>query len=338
MFLSLPRCSSGAIIFRRVRPQQIAPAARCHSTSSSPSVTLSDRQVARTLRPAFWRALDLEREDVMPLCGDRFASSLVDRLLPEAEREALERLSKEDVVEADIAGFHGAFLDRMMLDAVGRRLRQVVLIGAGMDTRAMRLDVPPQLKMVEVDEMAVQTAKKEVLQSVGASARCSLRSVEATEDFELQGVLPVLQLSKIIDARKPTMFLVDGYLAAGWAEEGCASSTFASLASLAGSGSRIVVQVRPTSATEAPSVATEYGEYACDSSVTVRDALLEAGWQRTDIVGAKALGRVFMRPTPPDGAGVLVVAEVGEASRPGRAPAERPKTAGGTGGPREAII
>eukprot|EP00971_Amphidinium_carterae_P104447 2068290-Amphidinium_carterae.1 len=59
-----------------------------------------------------------------------------------------------EVVESS----HTAFVDRLVatllyalvMDAVGRRIRQIVSFGAGFDCRPYRLDVPPQLKIVEV--------------------------------------------------------------------------------------------------------------------------------------------------------------------------------------------
>ena len=58
------------------------------------------------------------------------------------------------------------FIDDAILAAVAGGVRQVVLLGAGLDTRAYRLDVPPELRWFEVDRPEVFAAKDRVLGSV----------------------------------------------------------------------------------------------------------------------------------------------------------------------------
>ncbi|HEY2427576.1 MAG TPA: SAM-dependent methyltransferase, partial [Acidimicrobiales bacterium] len=43
------------------------------------------------------------------------------------------------------------FLDELVLDATSGKCRQVVLLGAGLDTRAFRLDWPAGVRVFEVD-------------------------------------------------------------------------------------------------------------------------------------------------------------------------------------------
>eukprot|EP00747_Dinoflagellata_sp_TGD_P046915 gnl/TRDRNA2_/TRDRNA2_144704_c1_seq1.p2 gnl/TRDRNA2_/TRDRNA2_144704_c1~~gnl/TRDRNA2_/TRDRNA2_144704_c1_seq1.p2 ORF type:complete len:232 (+),score=51.10 gnl/TRDRNA2_/TRDRNA2_144704_c1_seq1:42-698(+) len=218
----------------------------------------------------------------------------------------------------------------MLLDAVGRRFRQVVLVGSGMDTRAYRLDLPPQLKIVEIDEPEVHAAKEAVLAEAGLSARCQLRRISAPSGtFASAADLPCEALAEVLDVRKPSLFvLLDGVLGSWPADRHTAA--LAAVGELAGSGSRIIAQIR------APEGAT-----AAEAALACRDALEDAGWVRIDVVGNKALMRLFRR-APPDRAALLVVAERGAAAAPPR----RQEVDRGTGssssgspaGPREVSL
>ncbi|CAK0905333.1 unnamed protein product, partial [Prorocentrum cordatum] len=84
-------------------------------------------------------------------------------------QQVLEKIEFEFLV----AGCRAAFMDRFVLDAVGKRIRQAAVLGSGMDTRAYRLDLPPQMRIVEVDEAAVHEAKAAALHD--QSTRCSVR-------------------------------------------------------------------------------------------------------------------------------------------------------------------
>ena len=58
-------------------------------------------------------------------------------------------------------------------------IRQIVLVAAGLDTRAYRLDWPDRTHLFELDRPAVLRHKDEVLAGAGARPRCLRRTVEA---------------------------------------------------------------------------------------------------------------------------------------------------------------
>jgi len=62
--------------------------------------------------------------------------------------------------------------DAALMDALARGVRQAVLLGAGMDTRAYRLDLPKDLTMWEIDRSAPLEYKERVLGVRAAGARC----------------------------------------------------------------------------------------------------------------------------------------------------------------------
>ena len=64
------------------------------------------------------------------------------------------------------------FLDELLAEASQRGCRQVVLLGAGFDTRAFRLSWPPGTRCFEVDTPDVLGPKDEVLATTSAAPAC----------------------------------------------------------------------------------------------------------------------------------------------------------------------
>ena len=56
-------------------------------------------------------------------------------------------------------------------------IRQVVLMAAGLDTRAFRLAWPAQTRIFELDQVAVLAHKERVLSAAGALPACDRRTV-----------------------------------------------------------------------------------------------------------------------------------------------------------------
>ncbi|MEU6587859.1 SAM-dependent methyltransferase [Streptomyces sp. NPDC046881] len=69
------------------------------------------------------------------------------------------------------------WFDRQLLAAARSGCRQVVLLGAGLDTRAFRLDWPPATRMFELDGGEVLAFKNHVLATERAHPRCGRESV-----------------------------------------------------------------------------------------------------------------------------------------------------------------
>jgi methyltransferase (TIGR00027 family) len=71
------------------------------------------------------------------------------------------------------------FYDDYLIAAAGEGCHQVVLLAAGLDTRAFRLDWGPQLRLFELDLPDVLAFKARVLSQAGATARCARTVVPA---------------------------------------------------------------------------------------------------------------------------------------------------------------
>src|SRR2546423_3666179 len=77
------------------------------------------------------------------------------------------------------------FFDDAVLAACATGVRQVVLLGAGLDARAFRLDWPPGIRLFEVDLPELFAFKEPVVASAGAVARCEriVVPVDLREDW-----------------------------------------------------------------------------------------------------------------------------------------------------------
>jgi O-methyltransferase involved in polyketide biosynthesis len=77
------------------------------------------------------------------------------------------------------------FLDDLLETATGAGLRQVVILAAGMDSRAFRLDWPAGTVVFELERAEVLAHKEEVLASLGATPRATRLTVaiDLRDDF-----------------------------------------------------------------------------------------------------------------------------------------------------------
>lgn len=71
------------------------------------------------------------------------------------------------------------FIDDCLIDATMGPCTQVVLLGAGLDTRAFRLPWPAGVRLFEIDLPSAFAFKEHVLVDTGATPICSRRIIEA---------------------------------------------------------------------------------------------------------------------------------------------------------------
>lgn len=88
------------------------------------------------------------------------------------------------------------------------RLEQVVLLAAGLDTRAYRLDWLASTCVYEIDQASVLDYKAEILKTAGAELRCSRRGIPADLADNWQEEL----LEAGFDPQKPSAWLLEGFL------------------------------------------------------------------------------------------------------------------------------
>lgn len=100
------------------------------------------------------------------------------------------------------------FFDDYLLDAAGRDVRQIVLLAAGLDTRAYRLDWPAGVRLFELDLAPVLEFKRHVLTGRGAEPRGDLRRVPA----DLRGDWSAPLTRAGFEPGQPTAWLLEGLL------------------------------------------------------------------------------------------------------------------------------
>ena len=74
-----------------------------------------------------------------------------------------------------------AFFDRCLLDAIDAGARQIVIVGAGYDDRALRMR-HPGVRFVEIDEPVTQTHKRRRLQRLGLDGYATYVAVDLARE------------------------------------------------------------------------------------------------------------------------------------------------------------
>ncbi|WST00403.1 class I SAM-dependent methyltransferase [Streptomyces phaeochromogenes] len=100
------------------------------------------------------------------------------------------------------------FLDDLLQQASASRVRQVVLLGAGMDSRAFRMDWPEGTRLFEVDTAAPLDFKASVLRQERAVARCE----RITVAVDLREDWPAALAAAGHDPTMPTVWIAEGLL------------------------------------------------------------------------------------------------------------------------------
>ena len=154
---------------------------------------------------ACWIAAVRAQESRRPdrLLADRWAAELAGA---EGEEWLRARAGSPALVVITIrARFFDDFLQRV---TAGEGIRQVVLVAAGLDTRAYRLSWPAQVQVFELDQPEVLARKQEVLDSAGAEPGCTRRPVAV----DLAGRWTPRLLEAGFDPQVPSCWLAEGFL------------------------------------------------------------------------------------------------------------------------------
>jgi methyltransferase (TIGR00027 family) len=87
-------------------------------------------------------------------------------------------------------------------------IRQIVLVAAGLDTRAFRLNWPAGTRIFEMDQAAVLEYKEQVLGSLGAKPACERHTIAADLTHPWKNGL----LKAGFDPQLPSAWLLEGFL------------------------------------------------------------------------------------------------------------------------------
>jgi methyltransferase (TIGR00027 family) len=198
---------------------------------------------ATALSVAAGRAVETATAD--PLIRDEFAYLLVSTAGQPWARLAspgLEWIGDDEHgrrahrLACDYQAVRTHFFDGYFADAVAAGIRQMVILAAGLDSRAYRLDWPAGTTVYEIDQPQVVTYKTATLESAGAAPKAIRRTVPV----DLRDDWPVALSAAGLDRSQPTAWLAEGLLPYLPAE--AQDRLFEMLTELSAPGSQVAVE------------------------------------------------------------------------------------------------
>lgn len=161
----------------------------------------SQSDLASTARwTAAVRALESERID--RLFSDPWAAAL-------AGEEGSAWLAQRTADSVLPIVLRTRFFDDFLQRITSREaVRQIVMLAAGLDTRAFRLTWPAGTQIFELDQAAVLRHKEQVLNSTGAQPACKRRLIEV----DLTGAWQAALVQAGFDSARPSGWLLEGFL------------------------------------------------------------------------------------------------------------------------------
>ncbi|MGP4019351.1 SAM-dependent methyltransferase [Saccharopolyspora sp. 5N708] len=198
------------------------------------------------------------------------------------------------------------FFDDFFQDSWRNGVTQAVILAAGLDARAWRLDWPDGCSVYEIDQPKVLEYKDDVLAKEGARPRCARHpvAIDLREDWAT-----ALEDSGF-DRSRPTAWLAEGLLM--YLPDHAEASLLKAVHELSAPGSRIAVEHMRSVLSVVQLMSSRYDRLAEQFGLDMNDLLYdndqrpdpdvrltELGW-RTDSAPGNELARTFGRTT--DGA------------------------------------
>jgi methyltransferase (TIGR00027 family) len=202
------------------------------------------------------RALEAQKPD--PLAVDPFAGIFCHAVGgPAADvldgKDPEHQLKTSDFGE-HFVNFQGArtrYFDNYFLRAAGAGVRQVVILAAGLDSRAYRLAWPDGTTIFELDRPQVLDFKREVLAEQGATPNADRREIA----IDLREDWPQALRDSGFDPSKPSAWIAEGLLI--YLPAAAQQQLFTGIDALASAGSHVAVEDGAPMPAEAFSAAVE---------------------------------------------------------------------------------
>ena len=210
--------------------------------SEGDSWDITESVGATALSVAAARAVETGSDD--PLIRDQFAYLLVSTAGQPWARLAssLEWIGDDDHgrrahrLAVDYQAVRTHYFDAYFADAAAAGIRQVVILAAGLDSRAFRLDWPAGTTVYEIDQPQVVAYKTSTLESAGAAPTAERRTVQV----DLRDDWAAALTAAGFDPSRPTAWLAEGLLPYLPAE--AQDRLFDILTGLSAPGSRVAVE------------------------------------------------------------------------------------------------
>ncbi|MDT5144696.1 MAG: hypothetical protein QOD02_1281 [Mycobacterium sp.] len=176
-----------------------------------------------------------------PLIDDPFAEPLVNAVGVEAFIKMMNgeiELTDDDPAFtsqrlAEGMAVRTRFFDNFFADAAAAGVRQAVILAAGLDTRAYRLQWPSGTVVYEVDQSQVIEFKTRTLADLGATPAADRKAVAV----DLRNDWPGALRDNGFDSRRPTAWIAEGLL--GYLPPDAQDRLFDNITALSSAGSRI---------------------------------------------------------------------------------------------------
>jgi methyltransferase (TIGR00027 family) len=273
---------------------------------------------ATALSVAAARAVETRTAD--PLIRDEFAYLLVSKAGQPWARLASsldwiadhEHGRRAHQMAIDYQAVRTHFFDSYFADAAAAGIRQVVILAAGLDSRAFRLDWPAGTAVYEIDQPQVIHYKTTTLESAGAAPTADRRPVQA----DLRDDWAAALTAAGFDPGQPTAWLAEGLLPYLPAE--AQDRLFEILTGLSAPGSRAAVEAFTVGAADNQArrvarrarfarirdrlgldINVETLTYQESDRADAAEWLTEHGWHVTAVSNADEMARLG-RPIPAD--------------------------------------
>ncbi len=206
------------------------------------------------------------------------------------------------------------YFDSYFAEATGTAagIRQVVILAAGLDSRAFRLDWPAVTAVYEIDQPQVVRYKTTTLESAGAAPTADRRTVAV----DLRDDWAAALTAAGFDPGQPTAWLAEGLLPYLPAE--AQDRLFEMLTALSAPGSRVAVEAFSLGVTDSEvrrtarrarfermrqrlglDIDVETLTYQENDRADAAEWLIAHGWQVTAVSNTDEMARLG-RPIPPD--------------------------------------
>ncbi len=191
------------------------------------------------------------------------------------------------------------YCDDYLRTAIACGCRQVVLVAAGLDARAFRLDWPDELHLWELDSHEVLEIKERVLNELGAASRCQRTTVPLDLRMDWRSAL----LAAGFNRSRATAWLVEGLLM--YLDEGERNLLLERIGTLTGADSRIALDHR-SGFFATPAITTADGKPDASAAAHFAKLAAEASSAMSLTSPAEWLRRHGWRPRVEDAATVFI--------------------------------
>lgn len=178
------------------------------------------------------------------------------------------------------------FIDVQVEQAVSWGTRQVVVVGAGLDARAFRLDLPEDLTVFEIDRDDVFLAKQRVIEAARLH-RAGRR--EIVVDVRDENWVEELAYAGW-RSEYPTLWILEGFLV--YLDEAVRTRLVSQLAGLSAQGSDLAATIGVRSDAESHPLWHSFAD------TDVQEWFASCGWV-AEVSGMEEMSNKFGRPLPP---------------------------------------